>query len=544
MKHPRLFTVAALAFGFSTLAHAVYINDKGTGQVLVFPYYTANSGNDTLFSIVNSTADGKALKVRFHEGHDGRAVLDFNVYLPPHGQWDASVSSSAGADSFAMLATAGGACTFPAFTPTPGSSNVRYTLFSDSSYAGTNTVTGPTGNSDGGPTTADRTREGHFDVIEMGTVTNAGHGSLTAITPTNGSPADCGQIASAWATGGYWSADATADLAPPSGGLYGVEFVIDVAQGTLYGADAVAIDDFSNAPQHTTPGSAAPDLDTASATVGGKVRALVFSDGQALQLDYDNPIDAVSALFMTDSLDNAFYRNADIGAMSDWIVTAPTKRFYVDPALVGNVAKVPFHRTFVQGYTGGSLSVGGVVTEQWGSSWPYSCEEMGTVGFDTDGGNHAIKEHDDGTPDGFSRTSSPSLTPCLETSVLTFATHDIDIEGNTLTLPSSALGSSLLNGQDPGEHVAHLFGAVNTLPAGGHLRLDLDHSYAGDTLATRMLAPAANGDVLAGLPVIGFLAVRYVNANVSPGVLSNYSSLTIAKGHVLCTNAAAPDHGC
>jgi hypothetical protein len=128
--------------------------------------------------------------------------------------------------------------------------------------------------------------------------------------------------------------------------------------------------------------------------------------------------------------------------------------------------------------------------------------------------------------------------------VLTFATHDVDDAAGALTLPVSALGSGLLIGQDPGEHAARIFGAVNTLPAGGHLHLDLNHSYAGETDATRALAPATNGDVLAGLPVIGFLAVRFINANVSPGVLSNYSSLTAAKGHVLCTNAAAPDHGC
>jgi hypothetical protein len=153
MKHHRSFLFAALALGSSTLAHAMYINDRGTGQVLVYPYYTTNGGNDTLFSVINSTADGKALKVRFHEGYDGRGVLDFNLYLPPHGQWSASVSAGQGVDATAMLASGDGACTFPTLTPTPGSSGVKFIDFSDAGYAGENLITGPTGHSDGGPTT-------------------------------------------------------------------------------------------------------------------------------------------------------------------------------------------------------------------------------------------------------------------------------------------------------------------------------------------------------------------------------------------------------
>ncbi|MEO7757620.1 MAG: hypothetical protein ABIS07_13650, partial [Dokdonella sp.] len=75
-------------------------------------------------------------------------------------------------------------------------------------------------------------------------------------------------------------------------------------------------------------------------------------------------------------------------------------------------------------------------------------------------------------------------------------------------------------------------------PAAGHLHLDLSHSPSGNDIATRALAPAANGDVLHGLPVVGILAVRYVNANVSPGVLSNYSSLTASKASVACTSSS------
>lgn len=184
------------------------------------------------------------------------------------------------------------------------------------------------------------------------------------------------------------------------------------------------------------------------------------------------------------------------------------------------------------------MSGGGTVAQEWGGSFPFACDEVNATGFDSDGVSHLIREHDDGSMDGFSRTSSPSVTPCLETSVLTFATHDVDYAGNAFTLPASALGSSLLDGQDPGEHVARVYGAVNTLTPAGHLHLELSHSAAGTAIETRVLPPAANGDVLHGLPVVAFLAVRYVNANVSAGVLSNYSSLTASKASVVCTSSS------
>ncbi len=47
-------------------ADAVTLNPRGLGQVLIYPYYTANAGFGTLLTVVNTTPRGKALKVRFH----------------------------------------------------------------------------------------------------------------------------------------------------------------------------------------------------------------------------------------------------------------------------------------------------------------------------------------------------------------------------------------------------------------------------------------------------------------------------------------------
>ena len=96
MKRNSLTTavVAGIAgvAGFAGLANAVDLNPDGLGQVLIYPYYTVNKNQDTLLSVVNTDAvHGKAVKVRFLEGHNSREVLDFNLFLSEFDVWTASI---------------------------------------------------------------------------------------------------------------------------------------------------------------------------------------------------------------------------------------------------------------------------------------------------------------------------------------------------------------------------------------------------------------------------------------------------------------------
>jgi len=404
--------------------------------------------------------------------------------------------------------------------------------FSDASYAGENGATERTGNADGGPETPDRTREGHFDVFEMGEVTGNAHGSADAVAAAN-----CGAIAAAWSAGGYWGSNADADLSPPAGGLYGIEYVIDVARGTMFGVDAAAIDGFRSAPLHTAPGDDAPDLDSASAQADGRYAALVIADGAPRALEYDDPVDAVSALFMAESLEGNFTRSAAIGAETDWIVTAPTKRWYVDPAIVDN-ARPPFETSFIQHYTAGQMTSNGVVTETWASSFPYACANVAAIGYGRDGVAIALgASNDGGSVDPASpMAANPGMTPCLETSVLTFS---IGLDAANAEVPQSAIGSRLTNAADPGEHVSRvLTGGVELLPSAGSVSLDLVHDMRGDVNPAHALAAASNGDVLRGLPVIAFSATTFVNGDVANGVLANYGASAAVRSRVACVNAA------
>src|SRR3954466_1075360 len=77
----------------SGAARAVYEDPHGTGQVLIYPYYTVQSagGNafNTYLSVSNTTTRAKVVKVRFREGRNARAVLDFNLFLSPNDVWTA-----------------------------------------------------------------------------------------------------------------------------------------------------------------------------------------------------------------------------------------------------------------------------------------------------------------------------------------------------------------------------------------------------------------------------------------------------------------------
>ncbi|MGN6519466.1 MAG: hypothetical protein ACTHK2_08595 [Dokdonella sp.] len=515
-------TLAAAAVILGVDAQAMHVDPQGLGQVLVFPYYSANGGNDTLFAITNTRAHAKAVRVRFHEGYDGRGVLDLDVYLPPHGAWSASVTAPAGDASPARLVTGDDACTVPALAS-------RSIDFSGTSYAGENAPTGPTGHADGGPQSADRTREGHFDVFEMGEVTGNQHGSAQAIAT-----GDCAAIAAAWAPGGAWDADPDADLGAPAGGLYGVEYVVDVARGTMFGVDAVAIDGFRAAPMHTAPGAAMPDLDSASAGADGRYAALVGVNGGPRTLQYERPVDAVSALFMAASLEGDYTRSESIGARTDWIVTAPTKRFYVDPALAGGAATPPFEVGFAHSYTSGQMTVHGGVVEQWASAYPYACANVAAVSYGRDGIALALAAANaGGGVDPTAAASNPALTPCLETSVLAFMTAP---DSSGIDLPVSAIGSRLTNATDPGAHVSRNVSGIELLPAAGSLSLDLAHDMRGAPIASHALAAASNGDVLIGLPVVAFSATTFVNDHVSEGVLANYGASAKVRSRVACMN--------
>jgi hypothetical protein len=329
------------AAGIASSAQAVNLNPDGLGQVLIYPYYTTNAGNDTLLSVVNTTDSAKAVKVRFVEGYNSREVLDFNMYMSAYDVWVAAIVDGGivdpAEDGVPHLIVPDSTCTVP-YLYGDDYDDLGYGLQEFLPYAYTGT------NADGGPTTIARASEGHFEIIEMGTLTNETEtakrlGSADAATHVFDDgrqvPADCYQLVDNWtdfASGpdGMWLDDPTLDIARNSGGLFGGAAIINVQNGTMESYNARAIQGFdkSSDGNHYQPGNELPSLNEGDQTV-----ATVFfgvPQDKAVELSYPRGVDAVSAVFMHEYIMNEYSIEANLNAASEWVVTFPTKNFYVD----------------------------------------------------------------------------------------------------------------------------------------------------------------------------------------------------------------------
>ncbi|HEY6984872.1 MAG TPA: hypothetical protein VH375_02230, partial [Rhodanobacteraceae bacterium] len=147
--------------GIEGTASAVTLNPQGIGQVLIYPYYTANAGNDTLLSLTNTTAHAKALRVRFAEGENGRDAFSLNVYLAPHDMWTAAITHGDSTGASVGVRTSDASCTVPDVADATDLAGDGAT-FSTDAFSGAN--------ADPGDTSASRIAEGWVEVIEMGTL--------------------------------------------------------------------------------------------------------------------------------------------------------------------------------------------------------------------------------------------------------------------------------------------------------------------------------------------------------------------------------------
>lgn len=457
--------------GFASLANAVNLNPDGLGQVLIYPYYTVNGAKNTMLSVVNTRNIAKAVKVRFLEGHNSREVLDFNLFLSPYDVWTAAVFSTGDASSPAGIVTDDKSCTAPAIrgnSTLPKLADGRsYAPFVNYAYAGAN--------EDTGPVSLDRTREGHIELIEMAEL-----GGTTAanVTHVSGTPKNCGAVQSLVAANG--------DMTAPGGGLFGAGSIVNPAEGTYYTYNADAVDGFSDTVLFYGPNSTLPSLAQANPAT-----AYTFVGGNLITSNYAEAIDAVSAVFMDAALFNEYIVEPASGSHSSWVVTFPTKRYYVDTQIVGDTAIAPFVEVFGE------------------SDDDLSCVEVGIGIWDREEGQPA------GPSIGFSPPppGQPPSSLCKETNVITFGGN-----GSTDAVFSSNL--------------------ITNIPAfstSGWVRLDLASGDGG----THALTADAAGVVFNGLPSTGFLGVNYVNNNLIGGVLANYSGLYRHRAQRSCTGAVA-----
>ena len=266
------------------------MSDDGTGEVLIYPFYTVQGPEDapriTVITINNTTSDYKAVKVRFHEAHNSRDALDFNLYLSPDDVWTGTVSRNA--SGVAQLSTTDNSCTIPSQIMS------QATAFSTLAYTQAT-------NNDGGNQDALRTNEGYIEVIEMGVIikgttilTNgdapeSAYKSIKtlgdailhknnipggAMDTASGIPAGCLALQSTVVNGGTWAIGANGGsldtthvgVTQPTGGLTGSAMIVQASAGTVAAYNATALKHFYDvAPAGSTTGDT-PALMSATTT--------------------------------------------------------------------------------------------------------------------------------------------------------------------------------------------------------------------------------------------------------------------------------------
>lgn len=539
MKKSSLTTavVAGLAgaAGLVSVSNAVNINPDGLGQVLIYPYYTVNAGNQTLVSVVNTTNDVKAVKVRFLEGRNSQEVLDFNLYLSPFDVWVGAVQETTGGDatSGALLKTSDTSCTVPAI-PEAGAPFLNY------QYA--------FNLNDGGPYSLDRTREGHLEIIEMGRVVDDGDVSAAAGTSVEGVdpapgdtgaelataathitvdgarvPFDCDALDNAWRAGGVWADSAgDADIDEPNGGLFGGAAIINVNAGTNISYNADAIDGFflvEDANLHADPGTIDPTLAAAQTDDLGGAQSRVFDNGTLITLDFEsgNP-DAVSSVFMHDAIFNEYVTTGSIGAASEWVVTFPTKLLHLQLAEdVTPGGRLPFTapdqdpdnaEDVVLAYVAGAGA----------------CEPIDLDFYDREEdtpGNVPDDLEFSPPPPG---VVTPGLSLCYEAQIVTFNQENAG-EGND---PSAVLGSTYPRNIN----LCRVFAQGGTCTGAGTFTEGWARMGLGDE-DNYLDSIDADGDGFYsrafGLPATGFWAANYVNGDIA-GTLANYSQIARHRG--------------
>jgi hypothetical protein len=451
------------ALGAAGAAQAVNLNPDGLGQVLIYPYYTtrtdgAGNAYNSLLSVVNSTASVKAVKVRFLEGKNSVEVLDFNLFLSPKDVWTAAIAPvGAGAGVF----TSDVSCTLPPI-PAAGKAFVNFAY-----------------GSDGAGTGLDRTTEGYVEIIEMASFADD---SATAanVTHVAGVPPGCADQTDALAL---------SEALPPGltdtdgrSGIFGGMTLVNVNSGADYTEDAVALDNFSDTSLYSSAGSLLPNLTQASPPI-----SVVFANGFVYTSGWlPGTADPVSAVLMHDHIMNEFVLDSGTNSGTDWVVTMPTKRFYVSSGTgtPPTLSQRNFNKT------------------------DGACDDVALNIYDRE-------ENTTSTPIDFS-PPPPTQTNalCWEANVVTFNNSNVLGSANVANIPTDFQNGWLdvgFAGTAP----------IHTLPS-------------SDTIVTDIFAFFNEGPATyVGLPVVGFAVQSFANGAITVGdltTLSNYGGNFVQKG--------------
>ena len=309
----------------ATTAEAVYRNPDGTGQVLIFPYYTVNSSlgsansYNTYISITNTTSQAQVLKVRFREGRTSSEVLDFNLYLSPNDVWVGAVAPQGTGDTAPA-----------ALYPDPRELSCTSPLIPSTGEPFKNFDYLPGTGNDLPGTGLDRTREGYVEVFDMASLSGVFATNVTH-TALNTAPPNCSAMRA------NLSAVNPALLSASAGGIYGEGTIINVLNGASMTYKADALGAYNN-----VPGGFYFDVTTPNPLLGANAvpaQDLVLANNNAYFDTWGvlagNAVPgarAVASVFMHTNVMNDYILDSNTQSNTDWVLTFPGKNEFVTTA--------------------------------------------------------------------------------------------------------------------------------------------------------------------------------------------------------------------
>ncbi len=478
-KRKALSTVVLGALSAAGAAHAVYQDPNGLGQALIYPYYSVQTANGSAFntyiSVVNSTSQGKVLKVRAREGKTSAEVLDFNLYLSPNDVWTAAIiPADTSATAGGRLITGDVSCTNPAI-PAGGVDFRNY------QYVG-----------DGLGNGLDRTREGYMEIIEMSTITGS---ALAAATHNSaGTPTCAGLVGPA--VGAVGAQVSPTNRSVPTGGLSGTGTLINVNNGVDMGYNATALSNVSAGDIYAEIGTEQGNFIDADPIAVVVANNRVYRSNFATSSGVAGGVRAVSATLDHSSVINEYVLDTATRSNTDWVMTFPTKwYFYVGAA---GTPEAPF--TGVLGANG-------------------ACEPVAVTFFNREEAG-ALASGVDFSP---LPPGQPGSSLCWESTVMS-------IRNGTAHTPTGTSSGVLGSVNTVPINVRSTFqnGWMNVQFIGARSITPGITSLA-TSVTTNILSGAAvtAAQTFQGLPVVGFMVRTFNNGTLSVGgtsVLSNYGS--------------------
>ncbi|WP_223789160.1 hypothetical protein [Marinicella meishanensis] len=349
-------------------------------------------------------------------------------------------------------------------------------LSSDNSCA-LNLDTGASGQ----PTTSEPSWDrlvGVIEVIEMGQVLTESNDFFGNLTEQE----NCQRLADAWYAQGpnsFWQAESSAEMAPANGGLSAAVSVIDVSNGWAINIPTLAFNDFfaANTIHHRSPEAAEPNL------ASGSHDSLLLHQGQVMQTTWPTGHEAISALLMTTGIENAYDLSLFVAAENDFILSFPTWSYHRDQA----DSQKPFITNPVHGFL-------------FGTSYR---QRNPLFHYDHTG------QQERGGYGGSIDPHPPEVDWILPGVTMTFAVND-----------SYDVVDSFLSGEIR-DNVSPLGVPISAEYKGRVKFAFAEYNSLGNDRGID--AHTGTPQTYHGLPVTGFMGMKFYNAGAGPGLLATYA---------------------